>query len=440
MNSGPISSRIPRDRAGYFMHTRGFLIASALSTTLSVACGGEELVRQPPEVTVSQPVVRPVQPYVDFTGTTRSTEAVEIRARVGGVLQRQLFSSSDIVSAGDVLFIIEQEQWMAARDEADAMLKAAVADSALKESNLERVQIAIETDAVSRQDLDRAQASRDAAVAAVLGARARLSRAQLDFDYTTVRSPITGQVGRRLVDPGNLVGYNEQTLLTTVNRMEPIHVFFNAPEWVVLRMLRALEEVAAGEDDTSIIDSVAEGEGELDETAVQAQKQVVKVLIGTTADEDRFPFEGYINFIGNTVDPSTGTIELRALFSNEEHLLFPGLFVRVRVLALEAQDALLVDERAIGTDLGGKYLYLVGENNIVERVYVTVGQPQPDGTIVVEEGLDPDATYISNGLLRARPGLPVTPMTEEEAAQREAGIEDQMQAPGGEDDDSGEEE
>jgi multidrug efflux system membrane fusion protein len=205
-------------------------------------------------------------------------------------------------------------------------------------------------------------------------------------------------------------------------------------------MLRALEEVAAGEDDTSIIDSVAEGEGELDETAVQAQKQVVKVLIGTTADEDRFPFEGYINFIGNTVDPSTGTIELRALFSNEEHLLFPGLFVRVRVLALEAQDALLVDERAIGTDLGGKYLYLVGENNIVERVYVTVGQPQPDGTIVVEEGLDPDATYISNGLLRARPGLPVTPMTEEEAAQREAGIEDQMQAPGGEDDDSGEEE
>mgnify|MGYP001826850995 CR=1 FL=1 len=141
-----------------------------------------------------------------------------------------------------------------------------------------------------------------------------------------------------------------------------------------------------------------------------------------------------------TIRPSVIRSDAPSEFRWLGHLLFPGLFVRVRVLALEAEDALLVDERAIGTDLGGKYRYLVGENDIVERVYVTVGQPQPDGTIVVEEGLDPDATYISNGLLRARPGLPVTPMTEEEVAQRQAGIESQMQAPGGEDDDSGEEE
>jgi RND family efflux transporter MFP subunit len=416
------------------MHTRRILFVSVMAATILITgCGGDDgPIRQPPEVTVRQPIVRPVQPFVDFTGTTRSTESVEIRARVGGVLERQLFASSDIVNAGDVLFIIEQEQYEAARDEAVAMLRSAVADSALKESNLERIQIAIETNAVSRQDLDRAQAERDAAVAVVLGARASLSRAQLDYEYTTVRSPITGQVGRRQIDPGNLVGYAEQTLLTTVNAMEPIYVFFNAPEWVVLRMLRALEEVETGEDDTSVMDTVIEGDGELDETAVQAQKQVVKVLVGTAADEDRFPFEGYINFIGNTVDPSTGTIELRALFDNEDHLLFPGLFVRVRVLALQAEDALLVDERAIGTDLGGKYMYLVGEGNVVERRYVTVGQPQPDGTIVVEDGLDPDATYISNGLLRARPGLPVTPLTEEEMAQRQAAVEAQMQAPGGE--------
>ena len=234
------------------------------------------------------------------------------------------------------------------------------------------------------------------------------------------------------------MGYSDQTLLTTVNRMEPIHVFFNAPEWVVLRILRALDETEQGTNDTSIMDSVAEGDGELDETEVEAQQAVVKVMIGTAADEDRFPFEGYINFIGNTVDPSTGTIELRALFDNEDHLLFPGLFVRVRVLALEAADALLVDERAIGTDLGGKYMFLVGEGNIVERRYVTVGQPQSDGTIVVEDGLDADATYISNGLLRARPGLPVTPRTEEEMAQRQAATESQLQ--GGAEEDPGEEE
>ncbi|MCL7960282.1 MAG: efflux RND transporter periplasmic adaptor subunit [marine benthic group bacterium] len=415
-------------------------IAVLAAGLLTSGCGGEDVIRQAPEVTVSQPVVRPVQPYVDFTGTTRAVEAVEVRARVGGVLEQQLFSASDVVEEGDVLFIIEQEQYEAARDEADALLRSAVADSALKESNLERIQIAIETNAVSRQDLDRAQAERDAAVAAVLGARAGLARAQLDYEYTTVRSPIAGQVGRRRVDPGNLVGFGEQTLLTTVNRMQPIHVLFNAPEWVVLAMLRAMQEVRDQPGDASTIESMESSTGEQNAEELEAQKEVARVLIGTSADADTFPFRGYIDFIGNTVDPSTGTIELRALFENEDLLLFPGLFVRVRVMAVEASDALLVDERAIGTDLGGKYLFLVGENDIVERVYVTVGQPQPDGTIVVEEGLDPDATYISNGLLRARPGLPVTPMTEEEVAQRQAGIEAQMQAPAGEDEDSGEEE
>jgi len=353
---------------------------------------------------------------------------VEIRARVGGVLEQQLFASSDIVDEGKVLFIIEQEQYQAARDEAVALLRSAIADSALKESNLERVQIAIETNAVSRQDLDRAQAERDAAVAGVLGARARLVRAQLNYDYTSVRTPITGQVGRRLVDPGNLVGYGEQTKLTTVNRMQPIHVFFNAPEWVVLAILRQVD--APRQTEPSAV-----GEG----LSMREEKDyTTKVLIGTADDEDRFPFQGYVDFIGNTVDPSTGTIELRAVFENADMQLFPGLFVRVRVVAREAQDALLVDERAIGTDLGGKYLYFVGDGNIVERRYVTVGQPQPDGTIVVEEGVDSGDTYISNGLLRARPGLPVTPRTEEEMAQHQAATESQLQ--GGAEEDPGEEE
>jgi RND family efflux transporter MFP subunit len=386
------------------------LIAGAIPVLLLGACGGDEgPVRPAPEVTVSQPIVRPVLPFVDFTGTTRAIESVEIRARIGGVLQEQRFQPSQIVDEGQVLFLIEPEQYRAARDEAAAMLNSAVADSALKESNLERVQIAIETNAVSKQDLDRAQAERDAAVASVLGARANLSRAQLDYDYTQVRSPITGQVGRRQVDPGNLVGYGEQTLLTTVNRIQPIHVLFNAPEWVVLAMLRAMEEADA-------LEATEEGS----RTVQSGKKEVVKVLVGTAADADSFPVEGYVDFVGNTVDPSTGTIEIRAVFDNEGLDLFPGLFVRVRVLGVEARDEVLVDERAIGTDLGGKYVYLVGDDDIVQRVYVTVGQPQPDGTIVVEEGLGPEDTYISNGLLRARPGLPVTPLTEEEMEQRQA--------------------
>ena len=407
-----------------------FLTAAVMAAALTAACGGEEQVRQPPEVTVAQPVTRPVQPYVDFTGTTRAIESVEIRARVGGVLEQQLFEPSQIVEGGDVLFVIEQDVYRASRDEAVAFLRSAIADSALKESNLERVQIAIETNAVSRQDLDRAQAERDAAVAAVLGARARLSRAQLDYDYTMVRTPITGQVGRRRVDPGNLVGFGDQTLLTTVNRIEPIHVYFNAPEWVVLALIRQVEAVRQAQ-------AAAEGE---EATMQEGTEAAARVFVGTAADEDRFPFEGHIDFIGNTVDPSTGTIELRAVFDNADHGLFPGLFVRVRVMAVQAQDALLVDERAIGTDLGGKYVYVVGAENVVEQRYVRIGQPQPDGTIVVEEGLEAGETYISNGLLRARAGLPVTPRTEEEMAQRQAQVRAQFEGDGSSADDSGEEE
>jgi RND family efflux transporter MFP subunit len=204
-------------------------------------------------------------------------------------------------------------------------------------------------------------------------------------------------------------------------------------------MLRQMEsgrgEAAIGDD--SVRDSI-EGAGEQDDAAVQAQEAVVKVLVGTAADEDRFPFEGYIDFIGNTVDPSTGTIELRAVFENADLQLFPGLFVRVRVMSVESEDRLLVDERAIGTDLGGKYVFLVGGENIVERRYVQVGQPQPDGTVVIDDGLEADETYISNGLLRARPGLPVTPRTEEEMAQRQAATESALE--GALDEDSGEEE
>lgn len=381
---------------------RGLTAAVCMAALLSGSCGADDgPVRQPPEVTVSTPVTRPVQPFADFTGTTRAVESAEIRARVGGVLERQHFQPSQIVEEGQVLFTIEPDQYRAARDEALAMLRSAIADSALKESNLDRVQLAIETNAVSRQDLDRAEAERDAAVAAVLGARARLSRAQLDYEYTSVRTPITGQVGRRLVDPGNLVGFGEQTLLTTVNRVQPIHVLFNAPEWVVLELLRALEATGFGVQDVAA-----------DPPIRPETQRVVKVLVGTAADADSFPIEGKIDFIGNTVDPGTGTIEMRAVFGNERFDLFPGLFVRVRVLALEAADALLVEERAVGSDLGGKYVYVVGEGNIVERVYVKLGQPQPDGTVVVNEGLSGDETYITNGLLRARPGLPVTPRAE----------------------------
>ncbi|HSG82034.1 MAG TPA: efflux RND transporter periplasmic adaptor subunit, partial [Gemmatimonadota bacterium] len=207
------------------------LLAAAAAT----ACGGGASGGpQPPQVTVATPERRDVQMFQRFTGNTRAIEYAEIRARVPGTLEQMLFTPASFVDAGDVLFVIEPEPYQAAFDEAQAALASAQSELARAASDLERVQRAIQTNAVSQQDLDRAQATRDQAEAAKLGAAARLANARINLSYTRVRTPVPGQAGRNLVDLGNLVGAGEATLLTTVTRIDPIYVYFDAPERVVL--------------------------------------------------------------------------------------------------------------------------------------------------------------------------------------------------------------
>ncbi len=362
------------------------------------ACGGEDAPRFPaPQVTVAQPERRDVTPFVEFTGTTRSISRAEVRARVSGRLESMAFTPSSIVDEGDLLFVIERDQYKAVRDEADAALRSAKARLALAESDLERIRQARESEAVSEQDLDRAVAQRDQAEASVMSAEARLVTADLNYEYTMVRSPITGQVSRNLVDMGNLVGGTEQTLLTTVNATQPIFVYFQAPERTVLRLLslREADSLAGNPHDTTW------------------------AFIATSIDST-FPHVGAIDYIDNTVDPSTGTIQVRAVLPNDDLKLFPGLFVRVRVPSAPVRDAILVNERAVGTDLGGKYVYVVDDSSYVDQRYITIGWKTDDGMALVEAGLDGTETYIVNGMLRARPGFPVAPMTEAEVAARQA--------------------
>ncbi len=378
--------------------TNSTVVLSLPLALLFTGCGGDDGPRfAAPQVTVAQPVRRDVTPFVEFTGTTRSIASAEVRARVSGRLESMAFTPSSVVTEGDLLFVIEREQYQAVRDEADAGLRAAKAQLALAESDLERIRMARESEAVSEQDLDRAVAQRDQAEARVLSAQAQLTVAELNYSYTLVRSPIKGQVSRRLVDIGNLVGGTEQTLLTTVNAMQPIFVYFEAPERTVLTMLslREADSLAGGQPDTTYA-SVA------------------------TAIDSTFPHKGIIDYIDNTVDPTTGTIQIRAVLPNEDMKLFPGLFVRVRIPARPVRDAILVDERAIGTDLGGKYVYLVGDSSVVDQRYVTIGYTTDDGMALITQGLDGTETYIVNGILRARPGFPVAPMTEAEVAARQA--------------------
>ncbi len=378
-------------------HANATVVLSLSLAVLIAGCGGDDGPRfAAPQVTVTKPVRQDITPFVEFTGTTRSTASAEVRARVAGRLESMAFTPSSVVDKGDLLFVIEREQYQAARDEADANLRAAKARRALAESDLERIRQARESEAVSEQDLDRAVAQRDQAEARVMSAEAQLSVAELNYSYTLVRSPIKGQVSRRLVDIGNLVGGTEQTLLTTVNAMQPIFVYFEAPERTVLALL-----AARGAD------------------SLEQPDPADNAFVATSVDT-AFPHSGKIDYIDNTVDPTTGTIQIRAVLPNRRLVLFPGLFVRVRVPGAPVRDAILVDERAIGTDLGGKYIYVVDDSSFVDQRYITIGYITDDGMALITQGLDGTETYIVNGMLRARPGFPVSAMTEEEVTARQA--------------------
>ena len=351
-----------------------------------LGCGGqpEMAAPPPPEVTVATPTQRDVTVFQEFVGTTQARESVEIRARVQGYLDRIAFEPSTFVRKGTLLFVIEPEPYQALRDRAEAGLKAAEAGLRRAESDLDRLEQAVETNAVSQQEVTRARAERDQASAGLLETQAALTSAEIQLDYTTVESPIDGLVSRNLVDLGNLVGAGEATLLTTVRRIDPIFAYFEVSERFIARQLDA----RGGHKDP--------GTG--------AETPATLVL-----KETGLEIEGKVDAVDNTVDPATGTIQLRAIFPNADAKVFPGFFIQVRLPGEFLENALLVEETALGTDLGGRYVMVVGDGNVVEKRYIEPGPLQGDKTRVVLEGLEPGERYITVGLQRARPGMPVTP-------------------------------
>jgi RND family efflux transporter MFP subunit len=338
----------------------------------------------PPEVTVATPQQRDVTVYQEFVGSTEAFKSVNIRARVQGFLDKMSFEPSSFVRKGQLLFVIEPGPYEAQRDRAAAGLKAAEAGLRRAESDLDRLEQAVRTNAVSQQEVTRARAERDQASAAMLEAQAALTNAQIQLDYTTVESPIDGLVSRNFVDLGNLVGAGEATLLTTVRQIDPIFAYFEVSERFIAQAL----EQRGGHKDPN-----------------QGDFMPATLLLEQTGLE----IEGVIDSLENTVDVSTGTIRIRGVFANPDNKVFPGFFVRVRLPGELLENALLVEESALGTDLGGRYLLIVGDNDVVERRYVEPGPLQPDKTRVILEGLSPGERFIIDGLQRARPGMPVTP-------------------------------
>lgn len=349
----------------------------------------------PPKVTVAQPIVQEVIDYLEFTGTTRPFEDVEVRARVAGFLQSMHFTSGTRVEKGALLFEIDPKEYQAELHASQAELTSANAQLKRAQTELNRSETLFKQKAGAEKDVVKWIGERDMARAAVLRAKAQVEKAQLNLGYTKVTAPISGRISRNYVDVGNLVGEGESTLLTKVTRFDPMYVYFNLNELDLLRV-------------TSMYRNQVKEKG-INPDEDPPSRAEIKLSLGL-ANEEGFPHEGIADFAESSVDPGTGTLQLRGIFPNPgpAFVLFPGLFARLRMPIDKRDKALLVTERAIGADQAGNYLLSVSSENKVEKRTIRMGQ-LVDGLRVIEEGLAPGERVIVKGVQRARPGAKVDP-------------------------------
>jgi len=347
---------------------------------------------QPPAVPVSRLVQQEVTDYVDFTGRTDAVQAVDIRARVTGYLVEMPFKEGSEVKKDDLLFKIDPRPYQAQLDQATGQVNLYQAQLDLAQITYDRFQTLFKSTpgAVSQQQLDQYKASVAEAQAQMKAYQSSLEVYRLNLDFTRVTSPIDGRVSRYYLTLGNLVN-QDQTLLTTIVSQDPMYAYFDTDEPTLLRLRRAVSE--------GRIKPAEDGQN--------------PVLMGLQ-DEEGYPQAGTIDFVNNQVNPTTGSITMRGVFPNPKlpggvRLLSPGMFVRIRLPIGPRHPALLVIDRAIGSDQGLKYVYVVDAENKVQYRRITTGPLQDNGLRVIESGLKPDDRVVIGGLQQVRPRMDVRP-------------------------------
>ena len=366
--------------------------AAALALSILVIGCGEsqkQAAPPPPAVTVAPPVKRTIVDYDEYVGRFVAVNSVEVRARVSGYLEGVHFKDGQTVKQGDLLFSIDKRPFQNAADQARANLTQAKSNLAFTEADYTRGQQLVRDKTITDQTFEqRSQAFRNSQ-AAVSNTEAALRTAELDLEFTELRAPINGRIGDRRVSPGNLVTggtSGNTTLLATIVSTDPIRFEFSMDEASYLRYERfshSGKEVTGREGGVIV---------------------ALKLL-----DEKDFIHRGTMDFIDNVVDKSSGTIRGRAVFSNPNLVLTPGMFGRIRVPGSPAYQALLVPDAAIGTEQVRKFVLVVGTDNTAVAKYVTLGPVVEDNLRIVREGLNANDRVIVNGLMRVRPGQTVKP-------------------------------
>ncbi|HKY91782.1 MAG TPA: efflux RND transporter periplasmic adaptor subunit [Nevskiaceae bacterium] len=369
-SSHPFTRRFAR-RAAFALIP--IVAAAAIATTLHTEAKPAPAIAPPPAVTVAEVLHRPLREWQEFSGRLQAVDNVEVRPRVSGYVDRVAFPDGARVAKGQLLFQIDPRPFQAEVNRLQADRTRAQSDLALANANHARAERLIAANAISREEYDRLTAAVASARGHLESIGAALDAARLNREFTEVRAPIDGRVSRALITEGNLV--TSASVLTTVVSDNPVYAYFDADERTYLRYVRVQgDERKAGGG----------------------------VFMGLV-DEDGYPHEGQLDFVDNQVDPGTGTIRARAVFDNPDGRYTPGLFARIRLVGGDDPDTVLVEDRAIGTDLGRKFVLVVDDARQVATRFVELG-PQIDGLRVVREGLKPGDVVVVSGLQHVKPG------------------------------------
>ena len=349
----------------------------------------------PPRVTVAVPVQQSVTRYLEATGNTAAVNSADLVARVSGFIQEINYQDGALVKKGTLLFTIEPEPYKVKLEQAQAAEVGA--RSALKQAQaaFERQAELVGRQAATQANYDQALATRDGSQSTLTQAEANTRLAALNFEYAHVTAPFDGIVTARQVSAGQFVG-TSPTVLATIIQLDPIYVNFNVSEQDVLRVRADMARRGLTPEDL----------------------KKIPVEVGLQS-ETGYPHRGTLDYASPSVNPSTGTLAVRAVFQNANRTMLPGYFVRVRVPVGEPQNALLVPDSAIGSDQGGRYVLVVDKDDVVEQRKVEIG-PRVDELRVVESGLNPPDRVVVAGVLRAIPGQKVDPQMQPSDAAADA--------------------